>query len=131
MPADPTLPTTIVAGTTTGHAAATVTVHTLLNGIYKAVIQTAKTGNYTLVQADQASLIPANSASPVTFTVPSLAAGTMVEILRQGTGAVNLSASGVTLLIPPGSTATPRVQYSTINLLWLTTTTVLVGGDLT
>jgi hypothetical protein len=32
---------------------------------------------------------------------------------------------------PTGATASPRVQGSVISLLWVTTTSVLVGGDLT
>jgi hypothetical protein len=48
-----------------------------------------------------------------------------------GAGAVTLTASGTVLNVPPGSTATPRVQWSTLGLLWLTTTSVLVSGDLT
>lgn len=130
MPAAPTLSTSIAAGGT-GHIADTNTVHAVVNSIYLASIGTTRTTAYTLVQANSGELIPVNSASSVTITVPSLAVGTSIELLRQGAGAVSLTASGVTLVVPTGATASPRVQGSTLSLLWLTTTSVLVGGDLT
>lgn len=94
-------------------------------------VGTTKTTAYTLVQGNTGELLPVNSAVSVAVTVPTLAVGTSVELLRQGGGEVTLTVSGTTLLVPTGSTATPRVQGSTISLLWLTTTLVLVGGDLT
>lgn len=130
MPAAPSLSTSVAVGDT-GHVAASNIVHGVINNIYLASIGTTRTGAYTLVQANSGELIPVNSASSVAITVPVLAAGTSVELLRQGAGAVTLTASGTTLVIPSGATATPRVQGSTISLLWLTTTSVLVGGDLT
>jgi hypothetical protein len=130
MPAAPTLSTSIVVGTT-GHVADSNTVHGVINSIYLASVGTTKTSAYTLVQANSGELIPVNSASSVAITVPVLAVGTSIELLRQGAGAVTLTASGTTLLVPTGATAAPRVTGSTISLLWLTTTSVLVGGDLT
>lgn len=130
MPAAPTLSTSIVAGGT-GHVADTNTVHTVVNNIYLASVAVTKTGAYTLTQADSGEVISVNSASSVAITVPVLAAGTSIELLRYGAGAVTLTASGTTLRVPTGSTATPRVQYSTLSLLWRTTTEVIVGGDLT
>lgn len=116
MPAAPTLGTSITAGST-GHVADTNAVHTILNAIYKATIGTTRTGAYTLTQANSGELIPVNSASSVAITVPVLEAGTNIELLRQGAGAVTLTLSGTTTLVPTGSTATPRVQGSTISLL--------------
>ncbi len=130
MPAAPTLSTSIAAGGT-GHVTDTNTVHGVVNAIYKASIGTTRTAAYTLTQANSGELIPVNSASSVAITVPVLEAGTSIELLRQGAGAVTLTASGTTFIVPTGSTATPRVTGSTLSLLWLTTTSVLVGGDLT
>jgi hypothetical protein len=130
MPAAPTLSTSIAAGST-GHVSDTNAVHTVINAIYLASIGTTKTTAYTLVQANSGELIPVNSASSVAITVPVLAAGTSIELYRMGAGAVTLTASGTTLTGPTGATLTPRVQGSTISLLWLTTTSVLVSGDLT
>jgi hypothetical protein len=129
MPAAPTLSTTVVAGGT-GHIADTNTVHGVVNGIYLASIGATKTTAYTLTQANSGELIPVNSASTVAITVPVLTAGTSIELIRQGAGTVTLTLSGTTTLLPTGATAQPRVQGSTISLLWLTTTLVLVGGDL-
>lgn len=130
MPAAPTLSTSIAAGGT-GHVADTNTVHGVVNSIYKASVGTTRTAAYTLVQGNSGEIIPVNSASSVAITVPVLEAGTSIELLRLGAGAVTLTLSGVTTVVPTGSTAAPRVQGSTISLLWLTTTSVLVGGDLT
>lgn len=130
MPAAPTLSTTIVAGAT-GHISDSNIAYGVINTIYLSAIGSTKTTAYTLTQANSGELIPVNSASSVTITVPVLAAGTSIELLRMGAGTVTLTASGTTLTVPTGSTAVPRVQGSTISLLWLTTTSVLVGGDLT
>jgi hypothetical protein len=130
MPAAPTLPTTLTAGAT-GHVNDSNTVHTITNAIYLATIGGTHTTALTLAQADSGEIIPINSASSVAVTVPVLAAGTSIELFRMGAGAVTLTTSGTTLVVPTGRTATPSVQGSTISLLWLTTTSVLVGGDLT
>lgn len=130
MPAAPTLSTSRAAGQA-GHISDTNTVHGVVDGIYLATIGGTHTTAFTLVQADSGEIIPVNSASSVAVTVPSLAVGTSIELFRMGAGAVTLTASGTTFTVPTGSTATPRVQGSTISLLWLTTTSVLVGGDLT
>ena len=131
MPAAPTLATTIVAGNT-GHVAASNTVHAVVDAIYLASIGTTQSGtSYTLLQANSGEVIPFTSATGVTVTVPILTAGTSIELLRGATaGAVTLSVSGTALVVPTGATAAPRVQGSTISLLWLTATRVLVGGDL-
>jgi hypothetical protein len=130
MPTAPALPTTVVAGNT-GHIGHSNTVHGVVNAIYLATIGTTRTSAYTLTQAESGEVVTVNSASSVAITVPVLAVGTSIEILRYGTGAVTLTASGTTLRVPVGATATPRVQYSTISLLWRTTSEVIVGGDLT
>lgn len=129
MPAAPTLPTNVAEGAT-GHVAASNAVHAVVNAIYLATIGSTKTGAYTLVQANSGELIPVNAAGSVVITVPVLNAGTSIELLRQGSGAVTLTAVGVTFLAPTGATPAPRVQGSAISLLWLTTVSVLVGGDL-
>lgn len=129
MPAAPALSTSVVAGST-GHVSDTNTVHGVVNNIYLASVGLTKTTAYTLTQADSGEVISVNSASSVAITVPVLAAGTSIELLRYGAGAVTLTASGTTLRVPVGATATPRVQYSSISLLWRTTSEVIVGGDL-
>lgn len=131
MPAAPSLTTTIVAGTTTGHASDHVVINGVINGIYLASIGTTRTTAFTLVQANSGEFIPVNSASTVAVTVPVLAVGTSIEIQRQGAGAVTLTASGVTFEYAAGSTPTPRAQGSSISLLWKTATLVYVSGDLT
>jgi hypothetical protein len=129
MPAAPTLSTSIIAGST-GHVAASNTVHGVIDNIYLATIGGTRTTAFTLVQADSGEIIPVNVSSSVAVTVPVLAAGTSIELFRMGTAGFTLTVSGTTLTVPTGATATPRVQGSTISLLWLTTTSVLVSGDL-
>lgn len=127
MPTAPALPTTITAGSTTGHAAHTQTVHGVVNGIYLASVGTTQTAAFTLTQAHSGEVVPVNVASSVAVTVPSLVQGTSVELVRIGAAGFTLTASGVTFL--PGA-GTPRALGSSVTLLWLTTTSVLVGGDL-
>ena len=129
MPAAPILSTTIAAGAT-GHVAASNTVHGIIDNIYLATIGGTHTTAVTLAQADSGEFIPINSTSTVVVTVPAnLSVGTSIEIYRQNTGAVTLTASGVTFECP--GTPAPRAQYSTISLLWRTATIVVVGGDYT
>jgi hypothetical protein len=129
MPGAPGLPITITAGAG-GHISNTNTVHTVVNAIYLASIGTTQVSSFTLLQGNSGEIIPVNSGSAVAVTVPVLSQGSNVELLRQGTGTVTLSASGVTFTQPIGSVASARVQGSTISLLWLTTASVLLGGDL-
>jgi len=132
MPASPSLPTTITAGTTTGHITHSQTVHAVVNSIYQASIGTVLTTNTTLSQSNSGEVIQVNSTGAITITAPTLTAGSTVELVRMNTGSVTVAAgSGVTLLIPNGSYAIARVQYSSLTLLWLTSSTVLVGGDIT
>lgn len=60
---------------------------------------TTQTGNYTLVSADKGTREVANSATAITFTIPSatFAAGDIVEIHNIGAGTLTLSGSGVTI----------------------------------
>jgi hypothetical protein len=130
MPTDPSLPTDVGTGTLSGHFSHTNTVHGVVNAAYKATIGTTQTTGFTVAQSNSGEVIPVNSGSSVAATVPVLAVGTSVELIRQGAGALTLTASGTTFLLPAGATAAARVQGSSIALLWLTTTSVLVSGDL-
>jgi hypothetical protein len=107
-----------------------VTVSDLTDAKSKVTVATTKTSAYTLTQGNAGALVPVSSSSSVAITVPSLATGSTVDILRLGSGAVTLTASGVTLIVPTGATAAPRVTGSIITLVWLSTTSVLVTGDL-
>jgi len=129
MPAAPTLSTTIAANDV-GHIAASNTVHGIIDNIYLATIDpTPKTTAYTLLQADSGEFVPINVSSSVAITVPIFTVGTSIELYQMGTAGFTLTASGVTFECP--GTPTPRARYSTISLLWRTTTIVVVGGDYT
>jgi hypothetical protein len=131
MPAAPTLSTSITAGGT-GHIADSNTAHGILNKSYLVDVANTKTAAYTLVLADSGEVIWINAATTVAITVPVLAAGVSCELVRyHATGSFTLTASGTTLRVPTGATATPRVQYSSLSLLYRTASEVLVGGDLT
>jgi len=91
---------------------------------------TDQTGNFTVTQAMSSQVIKINSASSVAVTLPVLKAGTTVKLVRWGAGAVTLATSGTTLFKPSANSASPRAQYSAIQLDWLTTTDVLETGDM-
>ncbi len=63
------------------------------------VVTTTQTGSYTLKQSDHNTVVLLNFSAAGTLTLPSgLTAGTTVEIIQMGTGAVTLaSGSGATL----------------------------------
>lgn len=123
MPAATTLPTTITAGSTTGHVAASQTVHGVINNIYLQDFGATRTGAFTVTQAMSGEVVPVNSSSAVVVTVPSLQTGTKVRFLQVGAGEFSLTASGTTFL--PGTSSSVGVG-SIVELVWLTSTSVLV-----
>lgn len=130
MPTSPNLSTARAAGST-GHLTDTNTVHGIVNNIYKVTVGTTRTAAFTVAQTNSGETAAVNVSSSVAITVPSLEQGTVMEFVQTGTAGFTLTASGVSFVVPTGATATPRVQGSVVSLLWLTTTSVLVGGDLT
>lgn len=130
MPAALSLSTTNTVGT--GNPASDANaVHTVINALYLANIGTTRTAAFTVTAAMSGEVIPVNVSASVAIILPVLPAGTTLDLVQMGTFGFTLSTSSTTLLVPSGATATPRGQYSTVSLLWLTTSTVLVGGDLT
>jgi hypothetical protein len=94
----------------------------------------AQTANYTLVLADASKAVEVTSASSTTVTVPpnssvAFPVGTIIEVVRLGTGSVTLLAgSGVTL--NTASSLICRVQYSVLTLRKRASDTWLVAGDM-
>lgn len=126
MPSSPNLPTN-VADQSAGHLTHTNAVHSAVNSFYKVAIGTTRTAAFTLTQSHSGEIIPVNVSSSIAVTVPILEQGTVVELARIGTAGFTLTASGVTFVPAAG---TPRALGSVVSLVWLTTTSVLVGGDL-
>lgn len=137
LPANPTLPTNIDASYSDSGTDATVKLHQqmhdtiggVLNGIYLANIGTTRTAAFTITQNMTSEFVPVNASTSITITVPTLQVGTSVEFWAQGAGLFTLAASGVTLQPATGSGTAPRVRYSSVALLWVTTTLVYVSGD--
>jgi hypothetical protein len=89
---------------------------------------TTQTANYSLVQADQGTLVRMNSASAREFTVDQLTAGTVINTSRVGAGTVtHIAGSGVTLRVPYG--ADIGTQYGGAELVWHTATEVVCRAD--
>ena len=94
----------------------------------------AQTANYTLVLADASKAVEVTSASSTTVTVPpnssvAFPVGTIIEVVRLGTGSVTLLAgSGVTL--NTASSLICRVQYSVLTLRKRASDTWLVAEDM-
>jgi hypothetical protein len=95
----------------------------------------AQTGtSYSLLLSDLAKLVTMDNASPMTLTVPTnisqgFAIGDRVDILRKGTGTLQVTAaSGATVNYTPG--AYLRAQWSSATLVKLDTNTWVLIGDL-
>jgi len=89
------------------------------------------TSSNTLVSTDLAKLIVANSSSDMTITVSTSATfndGDRIDLLRLGTGEVNIAGSGITILGTPGLKL--RAQWSGATLVKLAANTWVVMGDL-
>lgn len=90
---------------------------------------TTRTAAYTLALGDLGRVVPVNSASPVTITVPTDASvafpvGTVVYIYNFGAGAVTLAGSGVTFRNNTGTIA----QYKEVSLRHRATDEWVVTG---
>ena len=91
---------------------------------------TTKTGSYTLVQADDQTIIFFNSASACNFTLPVLTADTYVSVVNIGAGDVSFVASGTTLSGP--ITSLPGNVIGSAMFFYKTTTQIYVlGGGMT
>jgi len=149
--------TSITAGTgltggtisTTGTVAVDTSVVTTLTGTQTLTNKTltapqitqainAQTGTtYTLVLADDTSLVTLANAAAIALTIPlnssvAFPIGACVDIVQFGAGQVTVAgASGVTLVSTGGTSATPktRVQNSGITLRKLGTDSWIAIGD--
>jgi hypothetical protein len=95
----------------------------------------AQTGTtYTTVLTDANNIVTMNNAGASTFTVPpnssvAYAVGCVLTCIQLGAGQVTLTAgAGVTFHNP--SSATARVQYSTVFATQVSANTWILGGDL-
>jgi hypothetical protein len=93
-----------------------------------------RTSNYTLVIGDDGIIVEANSASPITITVPldsttNFPIGTKITLIRTNTGDVTIAGTaGVTVNATPGLKL--RAQWSAATLLKRAANTWLLMGDL-
>jgi len=102
----------------------------------------AQTGTtYTLALADAPAasanqgIVTMNNGSANTLTIPTNASvafplGTIVSVIQLGAGQTTIAAAGGVTLSNPSS-ATARVQYSTLLLQKVATNTWILGGDMT
>ena len=94
---------------------------------------------YTLALADQDSLISISNAGTQTIVIPqnssvSFATGAAVNIVRAGTGPVQVTQGSGTTIRSTGATATGpflRAQYSAVTALYEGTNVWYVIGDIT
>lgn len=90
-----------------------------------------KIGDYTFVQTDHNNTYYGNSTSATTYTVPSLPIGTKIKVIQGNTGKISYAnAVGITINCATPSVTGTRTRYSQIEFQWITTTTVVVSGDL-
>jgi len=93
-----------------------------------------RTANYTLLIGDDGIIVEANSASPITITVPldsttNFPIGTKITLIRTNTGTVTIAGTaGVTVNATPGLLL--RAQWSAATLLKRATNSWLLMGDL-
>ena len=126
---------TSVVTTLTGSQ--TLTNKTLTAPQITQAINTQTGTSYTLVIADDTSLITLANASAIAVTIPLNSSvpfpiGSCVDLVQFGAGQVTVSgASGVTLVSTGGTSATPKtsVQNSAITLRKLGTDSWIAIGD--
>lgn len=92
------------------------------------------TENYQLILSNNAKIIKANSSSSITITVPTnetvgFENGTIINIYRAGTGAVDIAGSfGVVINSTPGLKL--RARWSSAVLIKIDTNEWILAGDL-
>ena len=112
------------------------------NGYWKAVSNNAlgispiaeKTDNYTLALADSGVLILMNATTNKTITIPanssvSFPIGTRIDLMRFGTGNVNVAITTDTLRSTDNS-INLKSQYSVAGLIKVKNTTWILSGDI-
>ena len=115
----------------------TLTNKTLTAPVITQTINTQTGTSYTLVLADDTSLVTLANAAAIALTIPlnssvAFPIGACVDIVQFGAGQVTVAgASGVTLVSTGGTSATPktRVQNSGITLRKLGTDSWIAIGD--
>lgn len=106
-----------------------------VNGHPNAVVNSQSGAAYTLTAADAGKTIEMTGTAAATVTIPAdtsaaLAVGTVVHVVRAGTGTVTIAgAAGVTLQ-GPSSTMQAENQFSELRLRKRAANTWAVGGDL-
>jgi hypothetical protein len=108
----------------------------LLTGLQLPLADTQITAsrNAALTDANQ-TMLRVNSASAVTYTVVTDATvnfpiGTVLQLVRWGTGTLTIAASGVTINKPTDRVLTARAQYSVVSLWKQAANVWLCFGDL-
>lgn len=92
-------------------------------------VQAEKTTNYTLAATDNGTIIPFNSASALTVTVPSgLPVPFTCMIFQKGTGQVTIGTSSTTRQHRLSHTKTAG-QYSFVSIVLHVSNTFAIQGD--
>ncbi len=93
------------------------------------VTPTAKSGAYTVAQTDNNASIYTSDTTTVAYTLPTLTAGTVLEVIQGGTAKITWTASGTTVNCPVSGATGTRTQYSAMRFRWVTSTIIIVNGD--
>jgi hypothetical protein len=110
--------------------AETLTNKTLTTPVASIAIN-SQTAAYPLVIGDKSKLVTVTSSSTANITIPAatFAAGDIIYVSRNGTGAVGIvGAAGTTVNATPGTTL--RAQYSAAAIICTASNTFLLVGDL-
>lgn len=99
------------------------------------LIHTTKTASYTLVKADEGTVVEMNVASANNLTVPlnssaAFKVGTIIEIHQYGAGQTTIVATGGVTLRSAGGKLKLNTQYSSAVLRKRATDEWVVAGDL-
>jgi len=88
----------------------------------------AKTAAYTLAVGDRGETITADGTFTITAPSGTFSAGDRVDVVNIGTGVITFAGSGVT--INPAATLTIESQWSAASILFLSSSTAVLIGDI-
>ncbi|TAK89714.1 hypothetical protein EPO04_01250 [Patescibacteria group bacterium] len=129
-------PTIANGAVTAAKVAADVATQAELDSVAQTLTANTQTTSYVLVAGDAGKVIEMNSSSATTVTIPlnssvAFATGTVIEVLRFGTGTVTITPTGGVTIRSRASLTAIANQYGSVSLRKRATDEWVLVGDLT
>lgn len=107
-----------------------------LDNVAQTLTANTQTASYVLALSDAGKVIEMNSSSSTSVTIPlnssiAFPIGTVIEVLRLGSGAVSIAATGGVTILSRASLTSIANRYGSVSLRKRATNEWVLVGDLT